>query len=272
MTETDDERMERERLEALSRASDLPFDVKVCPLCKKLRAIPKGRENCPRCRKGLTADDLTRMNVPQEFWRVNFAGVTPSVHDVAVNFLKGLPEYFANGAGMWLYGPPGAGKTGTACLLLKSCRERFRSGYFIRAGELREAMRTQQDFDAGESVVERIHSVDVLVLDSYNESDLTLPYLKLPDLMELVVERGQRQKVTLITSNLTPTMLSKHRTDFFDAVGTYLIRVKVDGENRRASRANELSEKLLTKSSSVVEKSAPEKQAGAKNGSKRGKK
>lgn len=247
--ETDAERMERERLEALARVSaggELPFEVKTCATCKQLRAIPKGRENCAACRHPLTVTDLRRMNVPEEFWRVTYAAATPSVQGVLKNYLRNFDEFMGEGAGLYLWGPPGVGKTAAAVVLLKAARERFKTGYFIRASELRDAIRLQHDFDADQSVMERVREVDVLVLDSFGESDLKLPYLKLEELMDLVAGRGQRRKVTLLTTTMPQKVVVKHGP-FFETVGPYLVPTEVTGEDRRAKKMDLLAEKLHAK-------------------------
>lgn len=246
MTETDAERMERERMEALARVlsdgADLPFEVKVCALCRKLRPIPKGRENCTTCRHLLTRGDLQRMNVPEEFWKVSFAGLTESVRTPVANFLRMFDECFRAGTGLYLWGPPGRGKTSTAVVLLKAARERFKTGYFIRASELREALRSRSDFDADMTISERVREVDFLVIDSFGLSDVATPWFKLEDLADLVTARGQRGKVTILTTLLSPVELAEvSKADFFAETGTYLVQTKLEGENRRADRQRQLA-------------------------------
>lgn len=250
--ETDEKRMERERLEALARVSvngELPFEVKTCSTCKELRAIPKGRENCVTCRHPLTSSDLRRMNVPDEFWRVSYAEATPSVQGVLKNYLREFDEFISEGAGLYLWGPPGVGKTAAAVVLLKAARERFKTGYFIRASELRDAIRLQHDFDTDQSVMGRVREVDVLVLDSFGESDLKLPYLKLEELMDLVASRGQRRRVTLLTTTMPVTVVMKHGP-FFETIGPYLVPTEVTGEDRRAKKMDLLAGKLHAKDES----------------------
>lgn len=265
--ETDAERMDRERLEAWARASDgsLPFEVKKCALCKELKAILKGRENCSSCRHPLVPDDLRRMNVPQEFWRVTVPAATESVQVPLRNYLAHFDEFVAKGAGMFLWGEPGRGKTGAAVALLKAARERFKTCFFVRAGEFREALQHQHDFDADTSILDRVRDVEVLVIDSYSVTDLKLPYLKLEDLMERIAARGSHRKVTFVTSTLTPQALMQ-AGPFFETVGTYLVPVAVTGKNRRAEIQATLAEKMLAPPKDPPEEKPVEKSKSTKRG------
>jgi hypothetical protein len=268
--ETDAERMDRERLEAWARVADgsLPFEVKKCALCKDLKAIPKGRENCASCRHPLVPEDLRRMNVPEEFWRVTVPAATESTQVALRNYLANFDEFVARGAGMYLWGEPGRGKTGAAVALLKAARERFKTCFFIRAGEFREALQHQHDFDADTSMLDRVRDVEVLVIDSYSATDLKLPYLKLEDLMERVAARGSHRKVTFITSTVSPPLLMQ-AGPFFETVGTYIVPVPVTGKNRRAEEQATLAKKMLTAPEEKPE--TPEKSADKSKSAKRGK-
>lgn len=195
----------------------------------------------------IDAGDLTRMNVPEEFWTAGaagFSGLTPTVKPVIRNYVANFDEMLKKGVGLMLLGDPGVGKTATAVTLLKHARERFLTGYFIRIAELREALREQQSFDADLSIMDRCRAVDFLVLDDFGETDLLAPWFKLGDLSELVVARGQRRRPTIVTSGLGKSIFMSAKPGFFDTIGTYTPDFLIVGSDRREERRKELRKRL----------------------------
>jgi DNA replication protein DnaC len=205
-------------------------------------ATEKAKKNPQKHR--LDKGDLKRMNVPEEFWPASLGHVTPSVRKEMGNYERHLKTFEAAGSGLYLYGKPGVGKTGAAVTLLKFVRERYRSGYFIKVCELREAMRYQHDFDFDETISTRVRTVDFLVLDALTEHDLTLPYFNIDDMIALVAQRGEAHKPTIVTSTLEPSLMAFAKADFFATVGKFLVVQEVTGENRRVEDRKQLS-KLL---------------------------
>lgn len=205
-------------------------------------ATEKAKKNPQKHR--LDKGDLRRMNVPEDFWGVSLAAVTPSVQTEIRNYERHLKTFEASGSGLYLWGKPGVGKSGAAVTLLKFVRERYRSGYFIKVAELREAMRYQHDFDADETISTRVRTVDFLVLDALTEHDLSLPYFNMEDLIALVAFRGENHRPTVVTSTLDPNMKAFATVEFFATVGKFLVTQEVTGENRRSEDRKQLS-KLL---------------------------
>ena len=234
--------------------ANLGFEERVCPLCPVapgaqpvLKLIAKGLRYCSSCRHTLTANDLQRMNVPEQFWKATVPEATESVRPVIQNFIENFKLLFAQGAGIYLSGAPGVGKTSAAVVLLKAARARFKSGYFARVAELRDAIRLQHDFDADQTVLSRAREVDMLVVDAFSEVDFKLPYFKLEDLMDLVAQRGQRQRVTVVTTTLAESDVRDASPQFFETVGAYLMPFKIkETENRRTAKKVELAKLVFT--------------------------
>jgi DNA replication protein DnaC len=192
----------------------------------------------------LDAGDLRYMNIPEIFWEVTLDKVTPSVRSELLHFETNLTKFEQKGSGLFLYGLPGVGKTAAAVVLLKFVRERYRSGYFIKLAELRDAMRYQHDFDASETISERLRTVNFLVIDALSAHDISLPYSRLEDLLAFITYRGEKRRPTLITSTLAPSAMAFAEAGFFSTAGDFLVLQEVTGENRRQSSRAELS-KLL---------------------------
>jgi DNA polymerase III delta prime subunit len=195
-------------------------------------------------------DDLVRMNVPEEFWpraAAGLSGLTPSIAPVVKNYARQFDEMMHAGTGLMLIGNSGVGKTGAAVALLKYARERFKTGYFIRIAELREALFSDQDFDSDTSVMSRCRSVDFLVLDDFGEMDLNAKFFKLDELQDLIVSRGPRRRPTIVTSSLSQGDILHKRSSFLEAVGTYTPLFEVTGPDRREKRREALLKKLTSK-------------------------
>lgn len=211
----------------------------------------------------LKAADLVRMNVPEEFWpktASGWSGLTPSVRAVAFNYVKDFDEMVQLGRGLLLLGGTGRGKTSTAVLLLKEARRRFKTGFFVRAGELRYALSDDHTFDSDTSVWDRCRTVDFLVVDAFGEADLSAPWFNLDRLTDLAQERAERHRPTIVTSDLNLTALTKKRPDFYGKVGTFLVPIEVTGDDRRETE-REAAIKRLTKPVQLEEP----KQLAAKN-------
>lgn len=220
----------------------------------------------------LDAGDLSRMNVPEEFWprtASGWDGLTPSVRAVAFNYVKDFEEMCRLGRGLLLLGLSGRGKTSTAVLLLKEARRRFRTGFFVRAGELRYALSDEHNFDADTSVWDRCRTVDFLVIDAFGEPDLSAPWFNLDRLIDLAGERGERHRPTLVTSDLKMANLIKKRPDFVSKVGTWLVPIEVEGDDRRESE-REAALKRLTRAPESEPKQLEQKnpESKAKKGGK----
>lgn len=189
----------------------------------------------------LDVDDLRRMNIPEGFWSATLAGVTESARKAVANYEHNFKKLMQAGGGLYLHGLPGRGKTGAAAVLLKFARERFRSGYFVRVAELRDAIKHHQDFDAESMITERVRVVDLLVLDALTSHDLKLPFFRVEDLTELIAFRGERHRPTIITTTISETEMTVADPDFFETVGKYLVSVEVTGENRLGVVRKELT-------------------------------
>lgn len=221
--------------------------------------FPEPDPTKPKRRK-LDADDLKRMNVPEEFWKSSPAEADLSVRVVLANYLANFESMMARGAGIYFTGLPGRGKTAAAVCLLKAAREFMRTGYFARMVDLRQAQMNYQSFDADTSIMERVREVDFLVIDGLVPSDFNAPYFNMHDLYEMIAARGQRRRPTCVTSLLTVVEVTRGKKadatlgvpalsahpDFFGSLSSYLLPVEVAGPDRREAARADLRKLLLT--------------------------
>ena len=198
---------------------------------------------CPRClRRFLGQIDLERMNLPEDLWEVKLQCVSDGARTPTKSYLRRIDEAVTNGAGLVVYGGQGVGKTAIAALIAKEARSRGYTALFSRVWELREMIRSRVDYDADSSMAERARAVDVLVLDDLRSEDANEKFFTLSEVVQLVRYRASRRKVTVITTRMMPSDLSKAP---MDAISDMLLQFPVEGPDLRKARKRELEQSIL---------------------------
>jgi DNA replication protein DnaC len=186
------------------------------------------------------------MNLPEEFWRVKVQEVPESVRPMVERYLKSFPEMRDRGAGLILGGTtPGAGRTGTAALILKHARSLLYSTHFATVWELRECVRNKIMWDEAMTVLDRCRDVDVLVLDGLKPEDEKEPFFGVRAMEELLASRCSRKRVTIITTRMSAQEFGAKMRSLADCVQGRLLFVSVDGPNKRSSQSEELKKAIL---------------------------
>jgi predicted ATPase len=195
-------------------------------------------------RRTLTAEDLSRINLPEDHWRAKIQEVQVPARASIENYLTRFETMAQKGAGLWLRGPAGVGKSAIAALVAKEARARGFTAYWTTVFDLREAVINKTMYDESLSVVDRCKDADVLVLDNFLPADIGDRFVNLRYLEELLVGRGSRLKVTVLTSRLSSAEL-KDQASFVSAVEGYLVGIAVSGEDLRKKRGQELKAEVL---------------------------
>lgn len=195
-------------------------------------------------RRSLTAEDLVRINLPEDHWRAKIQDVQQSVRSAVENYLTNFDDMAQKGAGLWLRGSVGVGKTAIAALVAKEARARGYTAYFTTVFDLREAVRNKQMYDEALSVIDRCKDVDVLILDNFQTSDVGDMIVNLRFLEELLVGRGSRLKISVLTTRVARNDL-KDQSNFVSAVEGYLVGLTVTGEDLRKRRTEDLKATVL---------------------------
>jgi len=191
-------------------------------------------------RRKLDKADFSRMNLPEAYWRVRVQGVQDKVREPVVNYLRKIDEMVKLGAGLWISGPAGTGKTSIAALAAKEARSRGFTVYFTTIGELRECIRSRIGFDDTTSILGRCRNVDLLVLDELRSDDADDKFFGAKHIEELAAHRRAERRVSILTTRLDADKLDKHFPGLRSASEGGMVWFPVNGRNLRQDRSKEL--------------------------------
>jgi DNA replication protein DnaC len=185
------------------------------------------------------------MNLPREYWTAKVQGVPESMRTTIHRYLVNTDIMLDRGAGMFLTGPAGVGKTGIASLVCKEARSRGYTVYFTSVWELRECVKSKVMFEETTSVLDRCREVDVLVLDGLREEDQKDYTFGSRAIEELLVGRGTRKRVSIVTSRLDMRGIDKFFPGLLEAVQGCMVVLPVTGEDLRRAQSEELKRAVL---------------------------
>lgn len=196
-------------------------------------------------KKPPTPDQVIRMGLPSELINASIDNVQDSASPTIRNFCSNLISFLDKGVGLILVGGPGVGKSGCAAVLVREAWDATHSAYFVTVSDLRELIKGKVNYDAQTTVLERCRDVRLLVLDGLREEDSKDPFFDASSLAGLIEHRTQRNKSTIITTRMTPSVLN--------GVFPYamsLLRAKspvlaVDGENFRSKQVEDVKKAVI---------------------------
>lgn len=191
----------------------------------------------------LTQADLRRACLPERYWHVTLGQIPTKCEYAAVmrRYVDHIQDRIGKGTGLLFHGPYRTGKTSAASIVLKAALAYRYSGCFLRVGELVDSVFERWTWSDGVRSLpmrHRIVEVDVLVLDdlSAERNRDALP----PLFEEIVRERFDRRRTTLLTTNLSFQTLTERFTNVFPVLQECMVPVKVAGTNWHSENVNEL--------------------------------
>lgn len=184
----------------------------------------------------LTNLDLERAGIPERYWGVRLGNIPDTAaHKVEVtNYLAKLDELVPKGIGLFLWSKENStGKTAIACMAgIKGMMLGY-SVLFITAEDLKEAMLNDERFDEHSSVVQRAKNVDLMILDDLGKEYKGSSGFSETRFENLLRYRIQRNRATVVTSNLRPNQIgSIYAVDLAEVMKEALYGVEVVGEDR----------------------------------------
>jgi DNA replication protein DnaC len=205
----------------------------------------------------LTAEDLQRANIPEEFWRTVVDRVPDSARPTISAYLANLRTHAERGAGLLLWGDQGTGKTAAATLILRAARAWGCSAFFTSVFDLREAMRARTQHDDASSVFDRCREVDILVIDNLRITDANGHYVNFQILEDLFLARGSRLKVSILTTQISRKTLLTDYESFLLAMERYMVNLNFTGKDQRAAQSAALKALIIKPAASPSSPSSP---------------
>lgn len=195
----------------------------------------------------ITKKHLERMCIPKTYWYCKLAEIPDECpHKKLLEKYVSKIEFNVNeGHGLLLWGDYGQGKTGLTSIILKAGASVGIIGLWIRAANVIKYVMEKVRFDANETMLERAYNVDLLVLDELvlygddRQSDTVIE--------NLIRERINEKKTTIITTNLNPAGLREKYPALSNVLQESVFPIRVSGHNFRQDLAADIAEDMAEK-------------------------
>lgn len=194
----------------------------------------------PNRPSSLSQEQLQRANLGRRYWGAEIDAIPEAPHKGCLRlYLDELARNRTEGWGLYLWGDNSVGKTYAACAVLKEAMRRRYSAYCILADVLRAVYIDRSMFDADMSVVQRVETVDFLLIEDlgkeYTGKDSGWAELCLENLLR---KRSRELRPTITTTNLTPKGFKERYRESAQAIALEsMVAVQVKGPNWRAEAA-----------------------------------
>ena len=196
----------------------------------------------------LTVNHMLRAQIPERFYNVTLseARVSAEIMHKLNTYRIRMPTILERGYGLYLWSEAyGTGKTSIAVCLLKAAMHRRYSALFIDAPSLKGVLAKDTPFDEGASWSQRLMDVDLLVIDDLGKEYQSGSGFGEKAVENLIRERIQHNKSTIITGNLRPEALAKtYSTSLLSLFQETMAPLEITGYNWRTAKEKDLKDLL----------------------------
>ena len=197
----------------------------------------------------LSVEDMRRAHIPERFWQAKMNLIPDQLafkQDVK-SYMDKMPQMMEEGIGLYLWSPRNStGKTALSTLVARCAMRHGFTVLFIPSFDLIRSTFDKTPFDHAETLFQRAHSVDLLIIDDIDKEYKDAKGYSDATVENVIRSRVQQRKATLMTSNLEPKKLK----ELYSLAMTELLRESVitievygtdkGGKNWRAERESYL--------------------------------
>lgn|GEM_PF-4795471 len=187
---------------------------------------------------------LRRMNVPERLWGSIYQKLTLELKRPIHRYVANIHSMLRRGVGFWIFGPAGSGKTCGGIVILKAGWEHGHVGYYTTVKELRQSLKENEDFDSSESIMSRVRTVDILVIDDLAADDFRNFTFGISDVEHLLKSRSARGKTTVLSTRLGPEDFSIDYPSILHSMRGTFHAVSCEGAERQDEASLQLRKDL----------------------------
>lgn len=175
-----------------------------------------------------------RMKVPKRYWDVTWDAIPKKCtyrRDLQAYCLE-MGDRLAQGMGFLLWGNHSTGKTALTCLLLREAFKCRCTGLFVSFDVLGDFYVDNMQFDDEQSYVERLHSVDLLVIDEVICAKSRLFHIGRVE--QIIRARTMDNCSTVLTTNMSLNNLKEVARGLYEVCRETTYPLKIQGHDFRA--------------------------------------
>jgi DNA replication protein DnaC len=201
----------------------------------------------------LTKEDLLRARIPQLYWDVLLKNIpdTMAYKPRIRKYLQDLTTFVHDGVGLYLWAEENStGKTAIATIIGKYAMRMGFTFLFMPSFEIVDAKVGREHFEDGITLWERLHVVDILVIDDADKEYKDAKGFSDTTIENVLRARSQRKKVCILTSNLQPkaikTTYSRSLSELLKeaTISVEIYGVSKGGMNWRSVKEKELRDRI----------------------------
>jgi primosomal protein DnaI len=157
-----------------------------------------------------TKEKLRFTLLPEEHWYAVVSKVQDSSNpDLIQSWLEDPTEHLESSSkGLYIYGQYRRGKSSLAALIMKLSLARGIYGLWLNYRDLPGYVINKDLFTDNQTILERAKEVELLVIDEFYP-EVRTGFFPVKTLDDLIRDRLQKNKTTIITSNCSPNDLIK---------------------------------------------------------------
>ena len=154
-------------------------------------------------RREIKKSDLVRMNLGKSLWNASIDKIQDiDARQVFANYISNIRNMIKTCSGLLIFGNRGVGKSGAAAVIAMEAVKVSCSAYVISHQELQEVRFDPKGFNDSQTVMDRVRSVHLLVLDNFNDDFLEDRRFGMLDLEKLVSRRKDNMLTTILTTSI----------------------------------------------------------------------